>query len=151
MEERNSSTTSQTSTAGAVSRAGADLVGRVRDRASQEVNAQKERATDGLGSIAQAARQSTEQLRAEHHDQAASAVEAAADQLDRLAGTLRGKDASEFYDDAQRFARERPALFLGASFAVGFAAARFLKSAPPEHERWQSATSPGSAFGSVER
>ena len=55
-------------------------------------------------------------------------VEKAADQIERFSGQLRQKDVSELLSDAQRFARQRPAVFIGAAFTAGVLAARFLKS-----------------------
>jgi hypothetical protein len=96
------------------------------------LNTQKDRATDGLGSIAQAVRQTTGKLREDRQDMVAQYVEQAADQIERFSNSLREKDVSELLEDAQRFARRQPALFIGGSFAVGLLAARFLKSSRDE-------------------
>jgi hypothetical protein len=104
------------------------MMGRVRERATQQLSNQKNRATDGLENIATAVRQSAQPLRDQHHDTIAAYVGKAADQLDKLSSTLRERDVPELLDDARRFARERPAVFIGASFAAGLMAARFLKS-----------------------
>jgi hypothetical protein len=104
------------------------IVAQVRERATSQLSTQKDRATDGLGSIAQAVRQTTGKLREEQQDTMAQYVEKAADQIERLSNSLRDKDVNELLQDAQRFARQQPALFIGGSFAVGLLAARFLKS-----------------------
>lgn len=104
------------------------IVGRVRESATAQFSRQKERATDGLGSVAQAVRQSTQQLREQKHDTIAQYVEQAADQLDRLSTRLKDKNVEELVQDAQRFARQRPALFIGSAFAIGLVGARFFKS-----------------------
>jgi hypothetical protein len=104
------------------------MMDRVRERAAQQLSNQKNRATDGLGNIATAVRQSAQPLRDQHHETIASYVGKAADQLDKLSSTLRERDVPELLDDARRFAREKPAVFIGASFAAGLMAARFLKS-----------------------
>jgi hypothetical protein len=104
------------------------IVGKVRERATAQLSTQKDRATDGLGTIAQAVRQTTGQLRENQQDMVAQYVEKAADQIERLSNTLREKDVNELLQDAQRLARRQPALFIGGSFAVGLLAARFLKS-----------------------
>lgn len=111
------------------------LADRVRERASAQLNTQKERATEGLGTMAQAVRQSTQQLREQHHETVASYIDQAADQIDRFSRGLKNKDVGELLDDAQRLARRRPALFVGSAFAVGLAGARFFKSSPPHEER----------------
>jgi ElaB/YqjD/DUF883 family membrane-anchored ribosome-binding protein len=107
---------------------GSGIADRVRERASAQLNEQKDRATDGLGSVAQAVRQSTQQLRAERHETVAQYVEQAADQLERFSTRLKEKNISELVGDAQRLARRQPALFIGGAFAIGLLGARFLKS-----------------------
>lgn len=101
---------------------------RLRDKASSQLNTQKDRATEGLGSVAQAVRASTKELREQHHDTIAGYVESAADQIERLSRGLRNRDVGELAREAQRFARRRPALFVGSAFAVGLVGARFFKS-----------------------
>jgi hypothetical protein len=104
------------------------IVEKVRDAATAQLTSQKDRATDGLGSISQAVRQSTHQLRDQEHDVIAHYIEQAADQIDRLSQRLRDRDVGELVDDIQQVARRRPALFIGGAFAVGLIGARFFKS-----------------------
>src|SRR3954464_4242087 len=104
------------------------IVDRVRDKAAAQLSSQKDRATDGLGSVAQAVRQSTQQLRDQKHDTIAGYVEQAADQIEKFSQRLRDKDVGELLDDAQRLARRQPAVFIGSAFALGVIGARFLKS-----------------------
>ena len=112
------------------------MVDRMKDRAAAQINSQKDRATDGLGTVAQAVRQSTQQLRDQHHETVASYVEQAADQIERLSQRLRQKDIGSLLDDAQQLARRQPALFIGSAFALGVICARFLKSSPPPEQRY---------------
>src|SRR3954464_374505 len=107
---------------------GGGIVDRVRDKAAAQLSSQKDRATDGLGSVAQAVRQSTQQLRDQKHDTIAGYVEQAADQIEKFSQRLRDKDVGELLDDAQRLGRRRPAVFIGSAFALGVIGARFLKS-----------------------
>jgi ElaB/YqjD/DUF883 family membrane-anchored ribosome-binding protein len=104
------------------------IAGKVRERATAQLSTQKDRASDGLGTIAQAVRQTTDRLRSEQHETLAGYVEQAAEQIERLSNGLREKPVGELLQDAQQFARRQPALFIGGSFAVGLLAARFLKS-----------------------
>jgi len=112
----------------------AGIADRVKERASAQLNTQKDRATEGLGTMAQAIRQPAQQLRDQHHETVAGYVEQAADQIDKLSRGLKNKDVGELVNDAQRLARRRPALFVGSAFAVGLVGARFLKSSPPDDE-----------------
>jgi hypothetical protein len=121
------------STSGAEGRAtdstqASGIVGRVREQAAAQLDSQKNKATDGLGSVAQAVRETTQHLREQQHDTVAQYAEQAADQLERFSERLRGKDVGELVTDAQRLARRQPALFVGGAFAIGLLGARFLKS-----------------------
>ena len=104
------------------------LVDNIKARAATQLGTQKDRASEGIGTLAQAVRHTTERLREEQHDTVAQYVDKAAEQLERWSNGLRGKDVSELLDETQRFARRRPALFVGGSFALGLLVARFLKS-----------------------
>ena len=109
------------------------IIGRVRESATAQFARQKDLATDGLGSVAHAVRQSTQQLREQRHDTIAQYVDQAADQLDRLSTRLKEKNVGELVQDAQRFARQRPALFIGSAFAIGLIGARFFKSSADQN------------------
>jgi hypothetical protein len=111
---------------------GRGLMGRVRERASEQLNSQKNRATEGLGSAVHAVRQSTQQLREQKHETIANYIESAANQLDRFATHIKDKNVNELFEDAQRFARRQPALFIGGAFALGLLGSRFLKSSSPD-------------------
>jgi hypothetical protein len=113
------------------------VMNRVREGATAQLSAQKDRATEGLGSVAQAVRQSAQPLRDNKQDVLAQYVEKAADQLEKFSNTLRNRDMGDLMNDAQRFARRQPALFIAGAFAVGLVGARFLKSSS-ENQRRQS-------------
>jgi hypothetical protein len=107
---------------------GRGIVDRVRSAASAQVSTQKDRATDTLGTLAGAVRQSTQSLRDQHQDTVAQFVERAADQVERWSATLRDRDVGQLMTDVQQFARRQPALFIGGAFVGGVLVARFLKS-----------------------
>lgn len=133
---------------------GHGIVERVRDRATAQLSSQKDKATEGLGSVASAVRQTTQTLRDQHHDTVAQYVEQAADQIERFSQRLKQKDVTELLDDAQRLARRQPALFVGGAFAIGLVAARFLKSSAPyqHHDTYMSGRHPQSgSYGSTSR
>jgi ElaB/YqjD/DUF883 family membrane-anchored ribosome-binding protein len=119
------------------------FVGRVRDRAGERLSAQKDRATEGMQTMAQAVRDVTHKLRDDRHDTIAEYVDRAAEQLDRLSEQVRNKDVGDLFQEAQDFARRRPGMFVGSAFAVGLLGARFLKSSAPERPgqrpSWQRA------------
>ena len=106
----------------------AGLMDKVRNGATSQLGVQKDRVTEGVTSVAQAVRQSTQQLRDNQHETIAQYVEKAVDQVERFAVRMKEKDANELVRDAQQFARRNPAVFVAAAFGVGIVAARFLKS-----------------------
>lgn len=108
------------------------IVGKVKEQATAQLSSQKERATDGLGSVAQAVRQTTQHLRDNQNDTVARYAEQAAEQIERFSERLRNKDVGELMNDAQQLARRQPALFVGGAFAIGLLGARFLKSSSPD-------------------
>jgi ElaB/YqjD/DUF883 family membrane-anchored ribosome-binding protein len=107
------------------------ILHQVRQKAASQLNDQKARATDSLGSVADAVRQSTQQLRDQQFETVAQVVERAADQIQRLSNHLRERDLNELVAEAQQFARQQPAMFIGSSFAAGLLAARFIKASRP--------------------
>jgi hypothetical protein len=105
----------------------------VREQATSQLNTQKNKATDGLGSVAHAVRETTQRLRSDNHETVARYAEQAAEQIERFSQGLKNKDVGELMNDAQRLARRQPALFVGGAFTLGLLGARFLKSSSPEH------------------
>ncbi|MEO5894080.1 MAG: hypothetical protein ABIS06_00085 [Vicinamibacterales bacterium] len=129
MDERNSAPATGTASGAGNNQSGtAGIAGRVREQATAQLSKQKDRATEGLGSVADAVRGTTEQLRNNQHDKVAQFAEQAAQQIDRLSERLRNKDVTELLDDAQELARRKPAMFIGGAFALGLLGARFMKS-----------------------
>lgn len=113
------------------------LVDRVRDTAAAQLSSQKARATGALGSVAAAIRQTSEPLRDSNQAMLADYAGQAADQLEQFSTRLGERDLNELMDDVNRFARRQPALFVGAAFAAGVLAARFLKSSPDGQRRFR--------------
>jgi hypothetical protein len=108
--------------------AGAGLLDKVKQGATAQLSTQKDRATEGIGSVVDAVRQSTQHLRENQHDTIAQYVDQAAGQLERWANQLKEKNVGDLLQEAQQLARRRPAVFIGSAFAVGLLGARFLKS-----------------------
>jgi hypothetical protein len=133
----------QDTTVGSADKQGGNgIVGRIRETAAAQLNSQKDKATEGLGTVASAVRETTQNLRTQQHDVAARYVEQAADQIERFSARLREKDVMELLSDAQQLARRRPALFVGAAFAAGLIGARFLKSSAADADRFVYADTP---------
>src|SRR5687767_5218688 len=114
------------------------MVNRVRHAAKAQLTTQKTRATEALGSVAAALRQSSQPLRDNNQGMLADYAGKAADQLEQFSARVRERDLTGLMDDVNRFARRQPALFVGAAFAAGVLAARFLKSSPDGQRRFRS-------------
>jgi hypothetical protein len=114
---------------------GSSIKQTLRDTTYRQLDDQKARASDTLGSLAGAVRGMTEPLRDRGQSAVADYVNKAADGMERFASTLRHKDIEDATRAVQQFARRQPALFLGAAFTAGMLAARFLKSSGDEQRR----------------
>ena len=69
-----------------------------------------------------------DEMRALIDQSATRLVTQAGDGLRRITDTVRGKNLDEIVREAESFARQRPAMFIGAAAIAGFLAVRFLKS-----------------------
>jgi len=105
-----------------------ELVDRARQQGEQQITTQKERAANGLESLAGAIRRVGGEVRSEQKTQIADLAETAAAQTERLSRFLRETDVNQLVNGVQDFARRQPALFLGGAVAVGAVAARFIKA-----------------------
>jgi len=91
-----------------------------------KIRQQKGRALSEVGNLASALRQTGENLG--DGGIAGNLINRAADTLENFNRSLDGKDLDTVLRDVETFARRNPAAFLGAAAAIGFAAARFVKS-----------------------
>jgi len=103
----------------------------VREQVTTRLDSQKDKAAEGLTQAAEAVRKTGEQLRQQEQvGVVANYTDDAAETIERLANFLRERDVAQIMGDAERFARQRPTMFLASAFTLGLAAARFLKSSP---------------------
>jgi hypothetical protein len=106
-------------------------------------NEQKERAAEGIGGAAEAARHVGDELRGQS-ETLASWVHIASDQLQMMANRLRDRQPAELVEDLSRFARQRPGIFIGGAFLLGVALARLPKNAPSSSRRYSGMPSTSS-------
>lgn len=90
------------------------------------VQEQQRSAAEGVDEVADALRGAARQLDDRQQTASARMIDSAADGLQRLSGTLRGKDLDTVMRDIQDFARREPALFIGGAIAAGFLAVRLM-------------------------
>lgn len=106
--------------------------GRLQDEAARQV----EQTADAAGAAARAADPGSVQA------QAANQV---ASHLEGIAEQIRTTDINETVRKVSDFARQNPALFIGAAAVAGFAATRFLKARSPEGHRPEATGDPWAA------
>jgi hypothetical protein len=114
-----------------------------KDKARSTLADQQQAAADGIGDLAQALHSAAGDLGRKDRTTVSHFAEEAANGLERLSQTLRGKDIATMVKEAEAYARREPALFLGAAVAAGFLAMRFLKSSS-ESARARTAVKPSS-------
>ena len=105
-----------------------DVAAQAKDQATGQLANQKDRAASSLGGVADALRQTSQNLNQNEQSTVGNYVNQAADQVERFQGYLRNQDIGAIIDDVERMAREQPVMFLGGAFMLGLVAARFLKS-----------------------
>lgn len=114
-----------------------EAAGKVYDKASETaasvVGKQKSNLANDLSSIAQSIRQMNENVPEDDKALGIASVTAIygntiADKIEQVSKYVDKKDLGEMLSDAEKFAHRNPTLFVGGAFALGFLAARFLKS-----------------------
>jgi hypothetical protein len=110
------------------------------NRIHSEVDARKDNAAAQAQSVSTALQRAASELDEGTPTWVRSAFQQGADQIQRFAATLEQNDSRQMLNEVQSFARERPALFLGACAAAGFAAARVFKAGGEQdtQQSWQS-------------
>jgi len=107
------------------------VAGQAKNQARSMFETQKGQVTDQATKIAQALRQSGENLDAQNVGPAATVLSTAATRLDGFSGYLQARNADQLVREAENFARRNSSAFLGSAFTLGLLAARFFKSSVP--------------------
>jgi hypothetical protein len=119
------------------------LVDTARQQATSQISMQQQRLAGTLNTVATALHDASREMRNQDEGPIADYVDTAASQVEHLATTLREQDLEQLMTTTAQFARRQPALFLGAAFALGFAATRFIKSSTPSSSRQMSSGDSG--------
>jgi hypothetical protein len=106
-------------------------------RATEVLDEQKGTVADGLTTVADTIKQVGENLNTAEEpnkitETAAKYTNSLAEQIENVSGYFERKDVREMVRDVENFARRYPAYFIGGAVALGFLAARFLKSSSPK-------------------
>jgi hypothetical protein len=89
--------------------AAGQVVDQAKEQATSQLAGQKERAVDGLGVVAQAIRQTGQELRKQDQEAVGRYADTAAQQVERFTGYLRGRDVPALLRDLEGLARRQPA------------------------------------------
>lgn len=109
-------------------------------RATEVLDEQKGTVAGGLTTVADSIKQVGENLNTAQEpnkitETAAKYTNSLAEQIENISGYFERKDVRDMVRDVETFARRNPAYFVGGAFALGFLAARFLKSSNPKQLR----------------
>ena len=114
-----------------------DAYSSVADKATSTVEDGKAGLVTGLEGAAQTVRRVVDAIgeggdAGKISDYAARYTETGAKKLEDIAGYFDKTDLKGMARDVEQYGRQNPAIFLGAAFALGILAARFLKSSPTD-------------------
>ncbi|MGD9510892.1 MAG: hypothetical protein AB7I59_16085 [Geminicoccaceae bacterium] len=101
------------------------LAGTIRQGMSEQAARQKNGIADRLGAVAERAQRTAGDLR-QDEPWLGNLLERGADELAGMAEELRRQDVADLMGSVEVFARRQPALFMGASVALGFALTRVV-------------------------
>jgi len=120
----------------------------VSDQVTSRLDMGKEYLVETMTGVAQALRQTGQHLREEGSQPTlAQYADRGAEQIERVSGHMRQRDASDLIAEVEGFARRQPMVFAGGAFALGMLAVRFLRSSgqsPRQTSPSYGATSHGS-------
>jgi len=102
-----------------------------KDKVGEAATERKSVGADYINSIAQATGQAAQAFDSDL-PQAAQYIRRASEQIKGVADAVRERDVRELFGEVQELARKQPTLFFSGAVILGFAALRFLKSAPPK-------------------
>ena len=110
---------------------GQRLAEKARERVDRAAEQRKSAAADFLNTCASAVRQGAHEFEEQGYRRTASFVSGAAEQVEGFGRRLSERRSGDMLEEIEDFARERPAVFIGALFLAGLAGTRFLKSSRP--------------------
>lgn len=112
-----------------------DLKNKAQDQAEDKLAEGKAKASSALEDVAGALHETGDALRDRDRDSFARYADAAADQVEQFTRSIRDRNVGEILDEAHRFARRDPGLFIGGAFLLGIFGTRFLKASAPGSDR----------------
>lgn len=121
-------------TAEDVGRQASDAAKAARDQAEKLAEQGKTAGADRMEGVARAARSAADDLE-QQSPEAARYVRQAADKIEKVSSSVRGRSIDEIFDMVNDFAHRQPAAVFGGAVLAGFALTRFAKSSSARAER----------------
>jgi len=116
-------------------------LGQARGRLRDQVDQRSTKAGDQVQAAAQDVRKVAEQLRGQGKETPARVAEQVADRAESFGSYLRDADGERLLGDVEAVARRQPWLVAAGGLALGFAASRFLKAS--SSRRYQAGSDHG--------
>lgn len=107
------------------------VAGQAKSKAQSAFESGKHQVSENLSGVSQALRTTSQNLESETSLPIGGLFDGAAGGIDGVRNYLQSKSLDDLMYDAENFARRNTLVFLGGAFALGLAAARFLKSSAP--------------------
>lgn len=120
------------------------LASTIRQGVSSQVEQQKNGIADRLSTVAERAQRSAADLRRDE-PWLGELLGRGASELEGLASELRSNEIGDLMGSVEAFARRQPALFMGATVALGYALTRFVGASAADADRYP--TSPSRGYG----
>lgn len=114
-----------------------ELAGQAQETVKTTANKQKGRVVESMGTIADALRQTGDQLDKQDQGSFANVAHMAADRLEQFSTDLQNKSVDQIVGEVENFARRDPQLFLGGAVLLGLLASRFFKSSANRQQQQQ--------------
>jgi hypothetical protein len=124
---------------GGVKEQGSHLLDDAKNEVRKLAAQRKDDAASFLRDISDALHGIISKLDEQGHGRVARYAGVAADKLKQAGDDLPGRDVGDLLRQVDTLARERPSVFVGALFVIGFSAARFLKASGRDaHQPYRS-------------
>lgn len=117
-----------------------DLAHQAQQQAKSALSTRKDQAAHELNTVAQAFRETGNQLHQQNKELVADYTNRLAERVEGLSTYLEDNSVDAMLADVEDFARSQPELFIGGALALGLLGARFLKSSNERRQagQWSS-------------
>jgi ElaB/YqjD/DUF883 family membrane-anchored ribosome-binding protein len=105
-----------------------EVAGELRDYVEDLTRSGKDRIADRLHHVSEALHRAADKLEEEHEETTGRLADEAADRLDRVCDYLHQHEPMDLINEADRFARRQPLVFIGGAILAGLVLGRFARS-----------------------